>query len=69
MSVEFRAVFNDPDDTTQERPIQILSSTRKEADEWAAKVLAAGGPNSFVSFYETSERYVGFMRKRQEPKP
>lgn len=54
----------DPDQAT-ERPIQILGSDYRHIDEWANQSLKAGGPNSYVEFYETTETKTGFRRRSQ----
>lgn len=69
MSLQFRARFIDPDNTTEERPQQIVSSDMDAINAWADKMLnqSSAGPNSFVAFFETSERQIGFKKKpRQE---
>lgn len=64
----FRLVFTDPGDATPERPQQIFSPDYQDetTKQWINAVLGKGGPDSYVTIYETSEAVIKYQRK---PKP
>lgn len=61
----FRLVFSDPGDATPERANQIFSQNYQDesTQKWIDSVLLAGGPDSFVSIYQTSETLISFKKK------
>lgn len=66
----FRLLFIDPADTTAERAQQRFSSNYQDepTQKWIDAMLAAGGPDSYVTIYETSETIIKYQRKpRPEP--
>lgn len=69
-SLQFRAILIDPGNASQERPLQIYATSRKEVDKWADGVLASAvAQNAAVQVYQTVETQVAMLLKpRQEPK-
>lgn len=66
----FRLVFTDPADLTPERAQQIFSTNYQDeaSTKWVDAMLAAGGPESFVSIYQTAETLISYKKKpRPEP--
>jgi hypothetical protein len=68
--MRFRAILHDPGNANAERPVQILSNSRKSTgdiigiDEWAAKVLqGAISDDAYVDVYQTSEERVAIINK------
>jgi hypothetical protein len=54
--MKYRAVFTDPADNTQERPVEILGNDFKTIERWRDKMLeSATNPEAYVSIYETIE--------------
>jgi hypothetical protein len=74
--MRFRAILHDPGNANAERPVQILSNSRRSTpdimgiDEWAAKVLqGAVSDDAYVDVYQTSETRVEIiMKPKTEPK-
>lgn len=65
--MKYRVLFVDPDDSTAERPVQMLTNSWLEAERWRDNALAtATGSSSYVKIYETVEKLVDL---KQKPKP
>jgi len=66
--LRYRLVFEDPGDSTPERVRQIFASNYQDepTNLWIQNMLARGGPESYISVYQTSETLIAFKRK---PKP
>jgi hypothetical protein len=59
--MRFRAILSDPGNSNAERPLQILTNSRQDVEEWALGnnqspgVLAkAVSPDAFVDVYQIS---------------
>ena len=66
--MKYRVTFTDPN-TQMERPVQMLKNSWTEVLAWRDKMLASGGPDSFVKTYETAETLIAMNRKPSESKP
>ena len=65
----FRALLDDPGNTTQERPQQIFGNDRAEIDRWADVVLRrAISPDAVVKVFETVESQVARVTKPEKEK-
>ena len=74
--MRFRAILNDPGNLNAERPVQILTNSRKDVDEWALGnnqspgVLAkAVSDDACVIVFQATEQIVGHIQKRKPEKP
>jgi hypothetical protein len=76
--MRFRAVLDDPGDLNQERPIGILTNSRRDITEWAlgnnesSGILAkAVSQDASVNVYQISEILIETIRKpkKEERKP
>ena len=62
--MRYRAILNDPGDTTAERPREILGMFRPEMERWAKEVLKqAVSPDASVSIYQSVETEVALILK------
>jgi phage-related tail protein len=62
--MKYRAVFQDPEDTTRERPVQMLTNNFREVEKWRDEMLAkAQRETAYIEIFETSETLIGFKRK------
>ena len=67
--MKYRAILNDPGNSHQERPVQILSNSRPDCEAWAAAILEkAVSESASVSIFQTVEELLVFVRK-PKPKP
>jgi len=65
--MKYRAILNDPGNSTIERPKQIYGQAKPAIDEWAATVLqGAVSDDATVEIYETVEKRIDTIAK---PKP
>lgn len=63
--MKYRAILNDPGDTTQERAQQILSNSLSDIREWAQKKLeSAVAPNAKVNIYVQVETMREIITKK-----
>jgi hypothetical protein len=74
--MRFRAILNDPGNAEAERPVQILTNSRKDVDEWALGnnqspgVLAkAVSDDACVIVFQASEQVVACIEKPKPDKP
>jgi len=66
--LKYRAVLNDPGAANQERPVQIITSTRADVDQWAAlKLAAAVSDAAIVIVYLTVEQKIDILTKKGKP--
>lgn len=67
MTLQYRAVLNDPGDLKQDRPVQIFASSLVEVDAWAKKVLAlAVSDDAVVVIHKTIEQQLSEIPKPKE---
>ena len=69
--MKYRAILNDPGNLAAERPVQILSNSRDDVDDWITRKLeAAISDDSWVDVYQNIETRIAVVRKpKKEPKP
>ena len=72
--MRFRAILSDPGNSNAERPLQILTNSRQDVEEWALGnnqspgVLAkAVSPDAFVDVYQNIESRIAIVRKPKPP--
>jgi hypothetical protein len=66
--MKYRAILIDPGNSTQERPVQILTNSRPDVDHWAAGVLSRGvSEKAAVNVYQIEERQIDILTKKGKP--
>lgn len=65
--MKYRAILSDPGNLTAERPVQILSNSLQDVQEWAGMQLAkAVSESAFVTVFQYVETQIAVIRR---PKP
>ena len=66
--MKYRAILSDPGNLKQERPVQILSNSKSDVDDWAARKLeAAISPLACVKVFEIQETQIELKTKAERP--
>jgi len=66
--MKYRAILIDPGNSSQERPVQILTNSRPDVDHWAAEVLSrAVSEKAAVNVYQIEERQIDILTKKGKP--
>jgi hypothetical protein len=66
--MKYRAILYDPGDLKKEREQQILSNSRADIDDWAAKKLqAAISESAAVTVWQSVETKVAYITKKGKP--
>ena len=66
--MKYRAILIDPGNSNQERPVQILTNSRRDVDHWAAGVLSrAVSEEAAVNVYQIEERQIDILTKKGKP--
>ena len=65
--LKYRVLLIDTE-SNYRRPIQAYFNTMEQVDDWVEKILAATpGKGAWVEIYETSEREIGRINKKDLP--
>ena len=66
--MKYRAILIDPGTLNPERPVQLLTNSRSDVDDWAAKWLAkAVSEAAAVNVYALEEKMVDILTKKGKP--
>ena len=66
--MKYRAILIDPGNKLQERPVQMLTNSRSDVDDWAkGRLEAAVSEEAAVRVYAIEEKQIALLTKKGKP--